>query len=95
VVVLPVYEYKCSSGHIFEDFRKMEDRDEILRCKCGKLGKRILSQTHVNGALGVYWPSKGIAQERVIHNLGHKPVHVKSSDHLKRILKATHQREAG
>jgi putative FmdB family regulatory protein len=96
VVILPVYEYRCPKGHLSEEIRPMKDSNSDTICEvCGEISKRIMSHTNVNGALGVYWPNKGIAQERVIENLGHRPVHVKSSDHLKQILKATNTREAG
>lgn len=42
---MPVYEFECSNGHVTHDFRGVDERNDPLRCDCGKLAHRILSAT--------------------------------------------------
>ena len=38
-----LYEYKCSDGHVTEERREMERRNDPLICHCGKIADRKLS----------------------------------------------------
>lgn len=39
---MPVYEYRCDKGHVFEVFQRMSD-DAISKCEvCGKAAQRVL-----------------------------------------------------
>jgi putative FmdB family regulatory protein len=39
---LPVYEYRCTKGHVFDAFQRMSD-DPITKCEvCGKAAQRVL-----------------------------------------------------
>jgi len=40
---LPLYEYRCSEGHISEMLRKMTERDDPLICHCGLEAERKIS----------------------------------------------------
>ena len=44
---MPLYEYRCVSGHVTECLRRYDDRDEALDClECGGRTKRIVSAHH-------------------------------------------------
>ena len=46
---MPLYEYKCSSGHRFSKFLKMSNYDAVQHCEeCGKEGKRIIGTPMIN-----------------------------------------------
>ncbi len=41
---MPIYEYTCSKGHVFEIMRPMDQRDGSAKCTtCGSAGQRVLS----------------------------------------------------
>lgn len=43
---MPFYEYRCADGHVHEEMRKMDARNEPAVCPapCGKPAGRIVSQ---------------------------------------------------
>lgn len=96
MVLLPRYDYRCTKDHIVEHEFSIKDKPLVTSCPlCGEPSKSIPVKTNVSGALGVYWPSKGIGQGRWIENLTPKPVFVNSSSEYRKLLKATNSREAG
>lgn len=42
---MPYYEFECAAGHLTDDYRTMETRNDPLRCDCGKLAHRVISAT--------------------------------------------------
>ena len=45
---MPIYEYKCEKGHVFEVMQKMTD-DPITKCeKCGKPVQRVFHPVAVH-----------------------------------------------
>jgi len=69
---MPIYEFVCASGHEFEFFLVMDNRNEKTLCSCGLQGKRIVSLF-----------SAKVFKEQVIENLGDQPVRVSSARQLK------------
>ena len=57
---MPVYEYRCQSGHEFELRRGMSDIDSPAACpQCGKNGKRMTSVfASQNTGVGIMVPTK-------------------------------------
>ena len=45
---MPLYEFKCEDGHIFDEFLKMDDYDNPMTCQCGKPAKRQITATMIN-----------------------------------------------
>lgn len=50
---MPIYEYKCSCGHVQEHIKKISERDKSVNCSyngCRGLATRVLSApAYVNG----------------------------------------------
>lgn len=42
---MPTYEFECSAGHVTDQFRALDERNDPLRCECGLLAQRVLSAT--------------------------------------------------
>lgn len=42
---MPTYEFECPSGHLTESYRSVDERNDPVRCDCGKLAQRVLSAT--------------------------------------------------
>ncbi len=40
---MPLYDFKCSEGHIFERFVKLEDFDLLQHCSCHAPSVRVIS----------------------------------------------------
>jgi len=41
---MPLYQYKCSEGHITDELRGIDKRNDPTTCKvCGEEAKRIIS----------------------------------------------------
>lgn len=40
---MPIYEYKCSNGHVTEEFRQIIFRESPTMCRCGEEAKFIVS----------------------------------------------------
>lgn len=38
---MPIFEYKCDCGLVFEKIVKHNDRNEPQECECGKLAAKI------------------------------------------------------
>lgn len=38
---MPIYEYKCSCGEVFERMVKLKEADHLQKCECGKKAKRV------------------------------------------------------
>ena len=45
---MPLYEFKCEDGHVFDEFLKMADYDNPMTCSCGKPAKRQITATMLN-----------------------------------------------
>ena len=52
--MIKVFDFKCSNGHIFEDF--VDEDTTVSRCDCGANATKILSATpHIlEGASGTF-----------------------------------------
>lgn len=46
---MPFYEFKCSCGKKFTELLKIEERNNIVKCECGKTGKKIISLPSLTG----------------------------------------------
>jgi putative FmdB family regulatory protein len=44
---MPIYEYKCTEGHVTEHVRSYAKRDEPVACKCGAETVRLFPLPHV------------------------------------------------
>lgn len=57
---MPVYEYRCQSGHEFELRRGMSEFDSPASCpECGENGKRMASVfASQNSGVGIMVPAK-------------------------------------
>ena len=104
VELLPRYDYECSKGHITERTYCVKDKPRTVQCsQCRAKARAIISNITISGSglgvrgspSGAYWPSKGIAQERVIKNLGHNPIVVGSKAEYRKLLEKTNSREVG
>jgi putative FmdB family regulatory protein len=62
---MPIYEYRCLSGHVTEQLRKLSDRYEMALCHCGYLAERIeISHNHVMpSGMYSYLPNVGSARQ--------------------------------
>jgi putative FmdB family regulatory protein len=45
---MPLYEFKCEAGHVFDEFLKLDEYDNPMTCECGKPAKRQITATMVN-----------------------------------------------
>lgn len=41
---MPIFEFKCSEGHLTEEFRKVANAGNECKCKCGRVAKKIISR---------------------------------------------------
>lgn len=41
---MPIYQYKCDCGKVYDEFMSMADRKERIKCECGKFAKFIFSR---------------------------------------------------
>ena len=70
---MPTYKYKCNEcKHTFEEYAKIADRLDVKCEKCGGLCNIMLYPTSFHMFVPFDHP-----------NLGPKPVHIKSRQHLK------------
>jgi len=40
----PIFEFKCSEGHVTEEFRKVANAGNDAKCKCGRVAHKIISR---------------------------------------------------
>jgi len=85
---MPIYMYECSCGKEFDEFHKINDRDDPTFCDCGNQAKRVISSsifrdqpTWLNSACKVLQPD------------GEKPI--ESRGEFKRYLKDNNIVERG
>ena len=45
---MPLYEFKCEAGHVFDEFLKLDEYDNPMTCECGKPAKRQITPTMIN-----------------------------------------------
>ena len=38
---MPLYDYRCPEGHVREEYRRYEHRDDPATCECGKPLERV------------------------------------------------------
>ncbi len=51
---MPIYEYKCEQGHLFEVMQKIAD-SPLDKCEtCGSKARRIISKANLPRKAGVY-----------------------------------------
>jgi len=72
-----IYTYKCKCGESFDEFRRVEDRNNCPKCKCGKKTRRVISLPNIAPDLVPYWDE----------NIGKEPVYIKSKQHRKQVAK--------
>jgi putative FmdB family regulatory protein len=60
---MPIYEYICSGGHIFEEFHSMSESSKAVKCKCGKMANRKFSLTNL--ITDTSFPLTGIYDKRL------------------------------
>lgn len=79
---MPLYALRCLNGHDGEEFcHRPEDRGaRTVLCHCGSTMAPVLS---VGRGLTFFQESR----PRVIHNLGHEPVVVRSHEEHKRLMR--------
>lgn len=41
---MPIFEFRCSEGHVTEEFRKVANAGNECKCKCGRPAKKIISR---------------------------------------------------
>jgi hypothetical protein len=80
---MPLFDFGCPNGHTREAFfhRAEQAREEVLVCQCGAPMTKQLSMGR-----GLTWAEEG--RPRVIHNLGHEPVVIRSHAEHQRAMKA-------
>lgn len=45
---MPLYDFKCEDGHLFDEFLKLDEYDNPMTCQCGKSAKRQITATMIN-----------------------------------------------
>ena len=45
---MPLYDFKCEDGHLFDEFLKLDEYDNPVTCQCGKSAKRQVTATMIN-----------------------------------------------
>lgn len=72
---MPLYEYKCPSGHVQTEIRKMAERELPVRCACGADAAPILSLPAVGKVAGSKNPVRAQVKPRpTINEIGHSMV---------------------
>lgn len=52
---MPIYLYNCNDDHETEDYSKVDERREFVRCEeCGKRAKRVIAKATIFGFDGDY-----------------------------------------
>lgn len=104
---MPIYVFTCKEGHSKEVWRTRSYKRRVTR-KC-EICKSVMyrdvvkerctvtaSGVGVKGSpSGTYWPNKGIAQGRWIHNVAPNPVYVENKKQYRELLRKTNSVEAG
>lgn len=76
---MPIYDYQCTSDECkceFEEFRHIEDREDMACPKCGTKAKLLISRTK-DDWFRPHWNE----------HLTHEPVFVESKGHYKQLCK--------
>lgn len=45
---MPIYEYRCQCGKLFEVFSKLKDMQQEEKCSCGKRGKKTFAANPIH-----------------------------------------------
>lgn len=45
---MPLYEFKCESGHVYDRYLKLKNYNDIQKCECGSESKRQLTPTMIH-----------------------------------------------
>ncbi len=81
---MPIYEYDCSyCGNHIEKFFKVNRVPRKVRCKCGRMARRVLS---VHGAVQTDGNVKWLDSAKM--NLANDAKHITTRGEWKRYLKA-------
>jgi putative FmdB family regulatory protein len=46
---MPIYEYKCECEKTFDEMLSIKDRDNPVKCDCGKVAKRVITTGNLIG----------------------------------------------
>lgn len=93
---MPMYQYECTAGHEFEDFRPMSERGRKVRCTCGKYARKVVTacaihtlETHLRGTRGIQTACDGsyVDDNLFDRRTGKAPV-VTSLKHKRELMKA-------
>lgn len=81
---MPLYDFSCYRGHEEEHFVPSYEEAKDTAYQCSQcLGVSVFRPSC--GGRGLLWAEEG--RERVIHNLGHDPVTVRSAKEHKEAMK--------
>lgn len=59
---MPLYEFKCPEcGKIIDRLLPIDTKQRIIKCKCGKMAKRIISSTNFQ-LKGGGWSDSGYSK---------------------------------
>lgn len=50
-----IYEYECACGKRKEEFRKVKDRNNPVRCECGKPMQKLIGGHRVHADIAPYY----------------------------------------
>lgn len=83
---MPLYEYEClECGKEFDRFKKIDERFSVYCPNCGFSNcKLLISKSNCK-----------VFHDYIEHNIGEKPIHIKSSRHLKDELKKREEKTKG
>jgi putative FmdB family regulatory protein len=81
---MPIYEYKCTNGHVFEAFQSMSDEPLTVCEECGAPVERVFHPVavHFKGS-GFYTTDYGSKKKAATDSGGESKSESKSSDSKK------------
>lgn len=76
---MPLYDYECEKcKKIFDDYKPVDEREYSTCPDCKGRAKKIFTLSNFNFS---------IFHDYVDYHIGSEPVHIKSKEHKKQILK--------
>ena len=75
---MPLYDYECGCGEIFEAFNSIEDKDFAVCPKCGRKARMVILQAKRDWTHRIegWW-----------RDFDDKPVYVRDKSHLRELCK--------
>lgn len=67
---MPLYDYRCPSGHVTETIRSYANRHDCPRCRCGAETSRVFPAPHVEPD-GVYSYAPNLGTEETFERRRH------------------------